>query len=306
MLKVFCPSNGKKLEVNLNKVGKKFFWCNCENPSLQDLKKISKETRIDIKDLKTYTHQKNSKITIRKNYDVMMLKYPVYKSGKITLNNLELIYSKTFVVSIYDNGIDTISDLTMNIGTELIGIKNADYFYFLHRILTALVKHFLTILDRIEFNLDKTEGDLFKPKIGIDVVFYIRKNLLQVRKALVADRNVLVDLQQGVSKYISLDIMHDVYNNIIKILEDEELLRGRLTNMLEVHLSYVSNKMNDLMKSLTVIATALLIPMLVSSIYGMNIRLPIQEHPYAFYTVMFISLLSIILALLYFKMKKWF
>lgn len=305
MLKVFFPSNGKKKGVDFSNVGNKFFWCNCENPTLVDFKKISKKTGINIDDLKRYSVQKEAKIIIRKDYDIFLFKYPSYESGKVVLKNLELIFNKKFVITVYDDGIDTLDEFVKNIDTELIGVKKVDYFYFLHRILVSLIKYFFIVLDKIESNLERLEDSVLKSKTNMNTVFFVRKNLLQVRKALVLNRNILVDLQQGDSKYLLFNMVSDIYNSITKILENEELLRDRLTNMLELHLSYVSNRMNDLMKSFSIIATALLIPMLVSSIYGMNIKLPIQEHPYAFYTVMLLSLLSVVSSIYYFRRKKW-
>jgi magnesium transporter len=303
MLKVFYPSNEKKLGVDFGKVGGKFFWCNCESPSILDFRKISKKTGISIDDLKKYKNK--VKLVSRQNYDIMLLKFPIYKSQKILLRNIEIIFNKKFVVTLYDGKIDAIANFVKKIQIELVGVRRKDYFYFLHRILVALSKEFLNVLDKIEIGLEKVEDDILKPKANIKSLFFVKKNLLNIRKGIVLNRSIISDLQSGSSKYLVPNMVPDIYSDITQILDTEELFRDRLTSSLDLHLSSISNKMNDIMKSFTVIASLLLIPMLVSGIYGMNVALPMQNNPNAFYTIILIILLSIIATILFFKTKKW-
>ena len=172
-------------------------------------------------------------------------------------------------------------------------------------ILGALLKEFLFVLDRIDIKLEKVEDEVLKPRTNIKNLFFVKKNLLYVRRALVADRNIITDLHEGASKYLMPERVSDIRTDIMQILDTEELFRDRLTSTLDLHLSSISNKMNDIMKSFTVIASLLLIPMLIASIYGMNVRLPMQGHPNAFYTMMLIIILSVLTTLMYFKVKKW-
>lgn len=305
MLKVFCPSNGKKLEVDLGKVRKKFFWCNCEYPSIFDFRKISKKTGISLDDLRRYKSNNKTKLLSHKDYDIILFKFPVYKSKKILLKNVEIVFNKKFVVTLYDDKIGAIDNFIKKIEVELVGVKKRDYFYFLHRLLVALSKEFLNVLDKIEIGLEKVEDHVLKPKTNVKSLFFVKKNLLLIRKAIVLNRNIISDLQSGSSKYLIPNMIPDVYADVIQILDTEELFRDRLTSSLDLHLSSISNKMNDIMKSFTVIASLLLIPMLVSGIYGMNVALPMQNNPNAFYTIMLIILLSVIATILFFKVKKW-
>lgn len=305
MLKVFCPSNGKKLEVDLKRV-REFFWCNYEKPSFLVLKEISKKTKVNIGDLDKYKDsRKDSKFISRKDYDIILLRYPVYKSGKIDLETLEILFNKKFVITLYNGKIKAIDDFVKNLKAELSGVKKKDYFYFLHRVLISLAKEFLVVLDNVEVKLEKIEDDILKQKTSVKSLFLIKKNLLYLRKAIVANRNVIADLQAGSSKYLIPNMIPDVYADVTQILDTEELFRDRLTSSLDLHLSSVSNKMNDIMKSFTVIASLLLIPMLISSIYGMNVRLPLQQNPNAFYSIMLFIFLSVMATILYFKIKKW-
>ena len=306
MMKVFYPSNGKKIEVNLDSISRgKFFWSNLDNPNIFELNKISKKIKVSMNDLTKYKGNKYSRLICRKDYDILLLKFPIYDKSKVSLKNIEIVFNKKFILTIYDGKLSTLNNFIKNLKYELVGIKKVDYLYFLNRILAILNKKFLIVLDKIEFKLERVEDDVLKPKTDIKNLFFVKKSLLYTRKALVSNRNLISDLQEGASKYLVPEKMSYVYNEIEQIMSTEELFRERLTSSLDLHLSSISNKMNDVMKSFTIIASLLLIPMLISSIYGMNIKLPIQQHPNAFYTLMLFVMLSIIFTLLFFRRKNW-
>lgn len=305
MMKVFCPSNGKKIEVKLDKA-RGFFWCDCESSNIFELRALAKKTKVDFFDLRRGFNSKgNSRLISRKDYDMLLLKYPVYNGEKILLENINIVFNKKFVLTVYNKKIKPLRDFTKNIGDELVGVKKKDYFYFLQRIFATLVKEFMLMLDKIEVKIDKIEEGILNHKTQTKNLSLIRKDLLNVRKALVANRNIMGDLEEGASKFFVPNKITHIYADINQILDTEELFRDRLTNTLNLYMSFLSNKMNNVMKSFTVIASLLLIPMLVSSIYGMNVRLPLQSNTNAFYTIMLLVLLSVITTLLYFKSKKW-
>jgi magnesium transporter len=304
MLKVYSPS--RKKGVELSSISKKeFFWGNFKNPSRNELKLLSKKTGASMEDLTKFSSKKlDSKVILRKNYDIIVLKYPININGKILSKNFEIIYNKDFVVCLYPADMESLSYFSEHIKDELIGIKEVNFFYFLHRIFRILLKEFLLIFDKLELKLEKVEEKVLQEGKGSREVYFVRKNLLFVRKALVDDRNVFVDLNYGVSKYLLPDKIADINLETAQIMDNEELLRDRLTNILDLHFAFMSNKMNDSMKAFTVVASLLLLPMLISGIYGMNVNLPLQEHPNAFYTIILLMILAVVIALLYFKRKR--
>lgn len=98
--------------------------------------------------------------------------------------------------------------------------------------------------------------------------------------------DVLIDNRQAID-------MANIYSNI-------------LSGMMDAFASVISNNLNVVMKILTIITIILMIPTLAASIYGMNIELPFQHLPHAFYFITGISFCALILCVVIFKKNKWF
>ena len=94
----------------------------------------------------------------------------------------------------------------------------------------------------------------------------------------------------------------DYYQKMWDMVEDyEELIEG-LSKTFD---SLQANKTNEIMKVLTIISTTLLPLTFITGLFGMNVNLPFQTHPYGFWIIMILSLVIIILLLFFFKRKKW-
>jgi magnesium transporter len=101
--------------------------------------------------------------------------------------------------------------------------------------------------------------------------------------------------------------MRDVYDHTVQIIETLETSRDMMSSMLEIYLSTVNNRLNEVMKLLTVISTIFIPLTFVTSIYGMNFHyLPEITWRWGYYMVWGIMLLMVTGMLTYFKKKRWF
>ena len=97
-----------------------------------------------------------------------------------------------------------------------------------------------------------------------------------------------------------------LYNEISQIISDVELSRDRLSQVMDMYMSSVSNKMNDTMKFFTVVAALLWLPMLISGIWGMNFqRIPFFYNPYGFFFPLILMIATVLLMIIFFKKKRW-
>ena len=118
---------------------------------------------------------------------------------------------------------------------------------------------------------------------------------MYLKKALKANKEVISKIKD----------FEDVHLEINQLVDTENTLSSRITSVMEMYMSFSSNKLNEIMKSFTVIASLLLIPMLISGIYGMNVLLPLGQTEGAFFIILGIMLFFMVLMLIYFKIKKW-
>ena len=102
-----------------------------------------------------------------------------------------------------------------------------------------------------------------------------------------------------------MENMEDINIELNQMIDIENTLSSRITAIMEMYMSFTSNKLNETMKSFTVIASLLLLPMLISGIYGMNVILPMQNTEGSFFIILGIMLIFMVSMLIYFKFRKW-
>ena len=170
-----------------------------------------------------------------------------------------------------------------------------------------MIKEFSQNLEDIEDRLDKIEEKAIRAESNMGQIFALKKNIIYLRKALSGDREVVEHIISGAIPILkNKTLFNMLFIELSQLIDTEELIKDRLTGVLEVHLSSISNKLNEVMKSFTVIASLLLIPMLISGIYGMNFRvLPLSQHDYGFWFSLGFMLITVVLMLLFFKIRKW-
>ena len=181
----------------------------------------------------------------------------------------------------------------------------------LHAILDSLVDNYFISFKHVErtiYNIEaeilsnpskKTFSDLFKLKIG----------LINLRRILTPGEEVMKNLGKSEHQLIQEEnkvYFQDVHDHISNI---EGLLQSYLemvTSTMDNYVSLTTHRMNSVIQTLTVLATLILIPTLIASIYGMNLDLPFQDNPHGFTIIITLNFLLMGLMLWFFKKKDWF
>ncbi|MCG2717253.1 MAG: hypothetical protein L6408_00255, partial [Nanoarchaeota archaeon] len=168
-------------------------------------------------------------------------------------------------------------------------------------------KDYHEVLEDMDQELEKIEGRILKTeseKIPYTILD-LKKTLLYIRRALVGNRDTINSLKES-TLIKKRDLLYDLYIEFVQQVDMVELSRERMTAMLEIYFSLASNKLNVIMKYFAVIAALILLPTLISGIYGMNfISLPLKEHPNGFWMILSIMVLIMGIMFLYFRRKKW-
>src|ERR1051325_3285176 len=140
-------------------------------------------------------------------------------------------------------------------------------------------------------------------------IFDTKRGLIVLRRVLVNTRDVALHLQRSESPFIHRDMwpfLRDVYDHVARNLDTVEMQRDLLTGALDVYLSSVANRTNQVMKVLTVLGTVALPALVISGFYGMNLKgLPAADSPYGVALVGGIMLATTVVLLLILRMIKW-
>jgi magnesium transporter len=178
----------------------------------------------------------------------------------------------------------------------------------LYLILDTIVDLYFPAIDHFDERIDQLEDQVFdnpSPEI-LQAVFAIKRELIDLRRVLVNTRDASLHLQRDPNTIIDLDhqpYIRDTYDHVVRLLDSVETQRDLLNNTLDIYLSSVANRTNEVMKVLTVVGTIALPGLAISGIYGMNLKgLPFQDSPYGADWVAGITILSTVV--LYYTLRK--
>ncbi|MEO8663988.1 MAG: magnesium/cobalt transporter CorA [Ignavibacteria bacterium] len=233
------------------------------------------------------------------------------KSFKYKMFPLSCFLGHNFLVTIHSEaGENTITKNISSILNERTFKKGPDY--ILNIILDDIVDRYYPILDNMEIEVDKVEQQLFEGTPGsptLQRILNLKKDLIRLRRISSYQKEVLFKLTRGDSDLISLEesvYYRNVYDHLVRVSDTTESYRDYVAGMLDSYLSIVNNKMNEVMKFLTIIATIILPLTFITGVFGMNFDfIPFLHDKEGFIISLILMAAVTIGMLLLFKQKKW-
>jgi len=190
-------------------------------------------------------------------------------------------------------------------------IRKSGADYLLYAIIDLVVDEYFEIFGIMGERLEDVEESIIEsPEQDIlEEIYSARRDLIWLRRSIWPLRDVVAELSRGEYDLISRNTeiyLRDVHDHIAQITETIETYRDLAAGLLDLYLSGVSNRMNEVMKVLTIIATIFIPLTFIAGLYGMNFNyMPELEHPYAYPAVLIVMLVMAIAMVIYFRKKKW-
>ena len=179
------------------------------------------------------------------------------------------------------------------------------------KVFEKVVQNYLDYLKEINQNRNQYEQSLYDSNSNVDLLklMRIQKSLVYFVTALRSNEMLMMKLER--TNFLQLnederEFLQDLIVDTSQALEMANIYTTILSSTMDAFASIISNNLNNVMKRLTSITIILSLPILVTSIYGMNVELPFQHNNHAFYFPVIISLIVSILISGYFMKKKWF
>ena len=239
-----------------------------------------------------------------------MLRYS--ESEKETkVEQVSVILGSNFVISFQESEGDVFDSIRERIRADKGRIRKMGSDYLSYALMDAIVDNYFTILEKLGDRIEVFEEELVvnpKPET-LQAIHDLKREMIFLRKSVWPLREVINRLERWESSLISKSTaiyFRDVYDHTIQVIDSVETFRDMLSGMLDIYLSSVSNKMNEVMKVLTIIATIFIPLTLVAGIYGMNFRfMPELEMAVGYPIVLLIMLCVGVVMILYFRKKRW-
>jgi magnesium transporter len=247
------------------------------------------------------------------DYIFVVLKMLYYDEKKREPNaeQLSLVLGPNWVISFQENEGDVFDPIRERIRADKGRIRKMGADYLIYALIDAVVDNYFIILEKIGEKIEEIEDELVanpSPET-LQAIHNLKRQMIFLRKSVWPLREVISRLERWESQLINKSTyiyLRDVYDHTIQVIDAIETFRDMLSGMLDIYLSSVSNRMNEVMKVLTIIATIFIPLTLVAGLYGMNFKyMPELEWPWGYPLVLFVMFTIGVLMLIYFRKKKW-
>ena len=232
-------------------------------------------------------------------------------SGEIQAEQVSLILGANFVISFQEKKGDIFDAIRERIRSAKGRIRKAGADYLAYSLLDAVVDNYFLILEKSGEKITEMEEELVANPAPqtLWVIHRLKRDIIFLRKSVWPLREVVNGLERSESKLVKKSthiFLRDVYDHTIQVIDTIESFRDMISGMLDIYLSSISNKMNEVMKVLTIIATIFIPLTFIAGIYGMNFKyMPELGWRFGYAMIWFVIGIIALIMIAYFKKKRW-
>jgi magnesium transporter len=293
--------------------GEKFFWLDLDQPNAEDFKILTdvfKFHPLAVEDSEDFGQR--AKIDDYDDFVFLVVYGAVPDADRLV--EVHCFYSERFLVTVHRDNAPAFVEIRRRYAKMDKPIEHPSR--LLYRIVDGLVDSFFPILADFDDRIDELEDSIFRKADDqqLQEIFQMKRLLVGIRKAITPQRDTFARVMGGVAELPGLDAederyFRDVYDHLIRISDLVDSYRDLLTGAMDVYLSTVSNRLNAVMKQLTIIATIFLPLSWLTGFFGQNFGFEVRNiGSWESFAGLGIGteLIGLIILLIYFKRRGWF
>jgi len=317
---VVCASNGQfHSYVNPEQIDElidqadTILWLDLQNPQDEEIDLLREEFNFHPLAIEDATrHHERPKLDAYENYYFMVFYAIGYDTARRRLSGqpIGLFIGANYIVSVHQGEITTI-DETIKRWQANAAEFGQDVGTLLYTLLDALVDDYFPVIDQLAERVEDIEEQIFERynENALQDVFGLKRDLLQVRRVVAPERdvlNVLIRREVPIFERNSILYLQDVYDHIVRITDSIDTYRDLLSSALDAFLSVQSNRLNQIVKVLTICSIVLMTDALIAGIYGMNFEFMPELHwQYGYPFALGLMLVLSVGLVAFFRWRKW-
>ena len=257
--------------------------------------------------------EQRPKMEDHEDYIFIVVKMLYYdeEEHEIEAEQVSIILGSNFVISFQEKEDDVFNFVRDRIRNGKGRIRKAGADFLAYALVDAIVDHYFVIMEKIGEEIEVMEEELVtnpSPET-LQAIHNLKREMISLRKSVWPVREVISGLERAESPLIhesTCIYLRDVYDHTIQVMDSIETSRDMVSGMLDIYLSSVSNKMNEVMKVLTIIATIFIPLTFIAGIYGMNFQyMPELQSKWGYPLVWLVMIAVLSSMIVYFKRKRW-
>ena len=267
---------------------------------------------LTLEDISNTTHR--PKIDEFDDYLFIILKMLHFKNeDELLYEQVSLVLGKDYVLTFQEADGDVFNELRERISSGKGRVRTLGSDYLMYSILDAVVDNYLTVIEAFGDKIEDIEDKVFEGNSDDNqtptTIQSLKREVLKIRRSVYPLREVISHLDKLEHPIIDIkthNFLRDLYDHIVQVNESIELYREMVWSLLDMYMTIISNKMNEVMKMLTIIATIFIPLTFIAGIYGMNFdNMPELHYKYSYFILLGVMLIIFIIMIIYFRKKKW-
>lgn len=254
------------------------------------------------------------KIEVTENYIFLIMKMPRFdkENNRLIMEQVSLVLGKNYVLSFQEIQGDVFEKIRERIRMGVGDVRKEKSDYLAYLLVDALTDNFFAMIEAIGETTEILEKELMErptPKT-LETIHLLKRQLITLRKITWPLREVTDSFERTPSNLVSSNTrtyLRDVYSHTVQVMDSIESLRDVVGGMLDTYLSSVSNKMNEVMKTLTIIASIFIPITFIAGVYGTNFDyIPELGWEGSYFVMIGAMIIIVIIMMTWFKKKQWF
>ena len=240
----------------------------------------------------------------------VMLRY-VREKDELAAEQVSIILGKGYVISFQEGGDDLFEPVRERLRRHRGHIRARGADYLAYTLLDTVVDNYFLVLEQVGEKIEEIEEEITvnAGPASLQDLHDLRRGAIVIRKSVWPLRDVVAQLERGGSKLFgrsTAPYLRDVYDHTVRVIETVETYRDLITGLLDLYLSGVSNRMNEVMKTLTIIATIFIPLTFIAGVYGMNFDyMPELRWRWGYFGVLAVMAVVGLLLLFAFRRRRW-
>jgi magnesium transporter len=234
------------------------------------------------------------------------------ENNETTSEQISIILGPTFVISFQEKETDIFKPIRERIRAGKGRLRKSGADYLAYSLIDTIVDNYFTILEHLGEKIEIIEESLVKnPSTQtLQAIQHLKREMIFLRKSVWPLRETISSLERTECQLIQEStglFLKDIYDHTIQVIDTIETFRDMLSGILDIYLSSISNRMNEIMKVLTIIATIFMPLTFLAGVYGMNFKyMPELEWHWGYFFILSIMITIAVFMLVYFRKKRWF
>lgn len=244
-------------------------------------------------------------------YTVLKMILLDQEKERLIIDQVSIILGPNYILSFQEREGDVFDPIRERLRNPDYRLRKLGVDYLAYGLIDAIIDNYFLILEDFGEKIEGLEDELIVSQMPetLHKIQRYRRDMILLRKSVWPLRELISGLQKvesGLVRESTQVYLRDIYDHTIQAIDAIETFRDILSSLLDLYLSSVSNRMNDIMKVLTIIATIFIPLTFIAGVYGMNFKyMPELEWKWGYPVALVIMVLVGFLMYVYFKKKKW-